>query len=105
MVTSIESWPLDYIDLIEADRYCTYKGQDDWRGALKDCSKEEAMTFLRYICENDRVNSKESVHQYLKQLRMPYSQVKGQRMDTNDGTDIYEVRKYCFCCRALPILC
>ena len=51
MVTGVESQPLYYIELIEAGRYCTYKGQEDWRGALKDCSKGEAMTFLRYICE------------------------------------------------------
>jgi hypothetical protein len=91
MVTGVESQPLHYIELIEAGRYCIYKGQEDWRRALKDCSKGEAMTFLRYICENDRVNSKESVHQYLKQFKMLYSRANGQRMDTNDGTDIYEV--------------
>ena len=91
MVTGVESQPLHYIKLIEAGRYCTYKGQEDQCRALKDYSKGEAMTFLRYICENDRVNSKESVHQYLKQFKMLYSRANGQRMDTNDGTDIYDV--------------
>ena len=54
------------------------------------------MTFLHYICENDRVNSKELVHQYMKQFKMLYSRANGQRMDTNDGTDIYEVWQYYF---------
>jgi hypothetical protein len=49
------------------------------------------MTFLHYICENDWVNLKELVHQYLKQFKMLYSQANGQRMDTNDGTNIYKV--------------
>ena len=29
MVTSIESQPLHRIELIEAGRYCTYKGRED----------------------------------------------------------------------------
>jgi hypothetical protein len=93
MVTGVESQPLYYIKLFEAGRYFQYKGREDWRGALQ---KGEAMTFLRYICENDRVNSKESVHQCLKKFKMLYSRANGQRMDTNDGTDIYEVLQYCF---------
>ena len=61
MVTGVEFQPLHYIELIEAGRYCTYKGREDQCGALKDCSKGEAITFLRYICKNDQVNSKDFV--------------------------------------------
>jgi hypothetical protein len=49
------------------------------------------MAFLCYIYENDRVNSKDTVHQYLKQFRMLYSRANGKRVDTNDGTDAYEI--------------
>jgi len=49
------------------------------------------IAFLRYICDNDRVNSKDSVHQYLKQFKMLYSQANGKRVDTNNRTDAYKV--------------
>ncbi len=55
MVTGVESQLLHYIELTEVGRYCAYKGRKDWRGALKDCSKGEAMTFLGYICENNYI--------------------------------------------------
>jgi hypothetical protein len=90
-VIGVESCSLHCIKLTEAGRYCKYRGWEDWRVALKNCNKGDMMAFLRYICDNDRVTSKDSVHQYLKQFKMLYSQANGERVDTNDGTDAYEV--------------
>ena len=61
------------------------------RAALKDCNKRDIMALLRYICDNDRVTLKDSVHQYLNQFKMLYSRANGERVDTNDGIDAYEV--------------
>jgi hypothetical protein len=58
---------------------------------LKNCNKGEMMAFLRHICNNDQVTSKDSVHQYLKQFKMLYSRANGERVDTNNRTDAYEV--------------
>ena len=89
-MTGLESCVLLHLTN-RSGRYCNYRRWEDWRGALKNCSKGDMMAFLRYICENNRVNSKDSVHQYLKQFKMLYSRANGQRVDTNDGTDAYEV--------------
>lgn len=59
------------------------------------------MSFLRFICENDRVKKKGALHQYLLTFKMLYNRVNGFPMDTNDAREVLKVQYPSFVCLCL----
>lgn len=59
---------------------------------IRTCSKGTTIAFLIYICDNDRVKKRSSVHQYYLQFKMLYNRENGRHMDTNDAKEALAVR-------------
>ncbi|APA07342.1 hypothetical protein sscle_02g021120 [Sclerotinia sclerotiorum 1980 UF-70] len=69
-------------------RFCEFRNEQYWRAAIQKCNKGTTMMFLRYICENYRIRTFSSVHQYLLQFKQLYNRVNGRHMDTNDAKEV-----------------
>ncbi|APA11274.1 hypothetical protein sscle_07g060440 [Sclerotinia sclerotiorum 1980 UF-70] len=69
-------------------RFCEFRNEQYWRAAIQKCNKGTIMMFLRYICENYRIRTFSSVHQYLLQFKQLYNRVNGRHMDTNDAKEV-----------------
>jgi hypothetical protein len=49
------------------------------------------MTYLRHICDFDRVKKRSALHQYYLQFKMLFNRKNGRHMDTNDAKDALAV--------------
>ncbi|PQE19655.1 hypothetical protein CJF31_00010054 [Rutstroemia sp. NJR-2017a BVV2] len=71
-------------------KFCEFRNEQYWRAAIQKCNKGITMMFLRYICENYRVRTFSSVHQYLLQFKQLYNRINGRHMDTNDAKEVFK---------------
>lgn len=73
-------------------RFCEFRDKQCWRAAIQKCDKGTTMMFLRYICENDKVRTFSSAHQYMRRFKQPYNRINGRYMDINDGNEVFKVQ-------------
>jgi hypothetical protein len=58
---------------------------------IRDCSKGTTLAFFRYIYDEDRVNKRGAMQQYMAQFKMLFNRENGRHMDTNDGKEVLKV--------------
>lgn len=61
--------------------------QDDirknWRSVIQDCSKGTTLAFFKHIHDEDRVNKRGAMQQYIAQFGMLLNSANGRHIDTN----------------------
>jgi hypothetical protein len=58
---------------------------------IRDCSRGTTLGFLRHIYDEDRMNKRGAMQQYIAQFKMLFNRENGRHMDTNDGKEALKV--------------
>ncbi|TVY14767.1 hypothetical protein LARI1_G008250 [Lachnellula arida] len=69
-------------------RFCDNQLRKNWRSIIRDCSKGTTLAFFRYIYDEDRVNKRGAMQQYIAQFKMLFNRENGHHMDTNDAKEV-----------------
>lgn len=63
---------------------------------IRDCSRGTTLAFFQHIYDENRVNKRGAMQQYIAQFKMLFNKKNGRHMDTNDGKEALKV-----CCSML----
>jgi hypothetical protein len=58
---------------------------------IRDCSLGTTLAFLKHIHDEDRVNKRGAMQQYIAQFKMLFNRENGRHMDTNIGKEALKV--------------
>ena len=58
---------------------------------IRDCSQGTTLAFFKHIYDEDRVNKRGAMQQYVAQFKMLFNRANGRHMDTNIGKEALKV--------------
>ncbi|EXL40377.1 hypothetical protein FOCG_17143 [Fusarium oxysporum f. sp. radicis-lycopersici 26381] len=71
-------------------RYCVDMKVGEWKATLENLDRGTTQDFLLYVCEQYKITSWGSGHEYIRQFQQLYTTVNGQYMDRNDTKEVYK---------------